>query len=372
MKALSATATPKRTNWTRLLVFSALLALASACGGALDDGNLDRTVDEASLTEKSGAGDLVVTISMVKTYYGENESPLVDVTITNVARNTVKFLSWALPTAEIEENLFAVKLGAARVVYTGAVYKRKAPQASDFITLASGQSMTGTVDLALVYDLSVSGQYTVQFDLVASKLKGQATKDAPSIQSNTLSVAIDGRGGKPPVDTGPYVKCNATQQGTLTSAKSTADLMSGAALTSLAGNPGASYTTWFGVYDADRYATAGQHFNAIHGAFDLQGSIAATIAFDCSCKKRNVYAYVYPTKPYLIYLCGAFWAAGPRGTDSQPGTLIHEMSHFQVVASTTDYGYGQAFCKDLALTDPAKAIFNADNHEYFAETLYGP
>ena len=55
------------------------------------------------------------------------------------------------------------------------------------------------------------------------------------------------------------------------------------------------------------------------------------------------------------------------GTDSKGGTLIHEMSHFDVVASTNDWVYGTAAARNLASTDPAKALDNADNHEYFAE-----
>jgi len=54
-------------------------------------------------------------------------------------------------------------------------------------------------------------------------------------------------------------------------------------------------------------------------------------------------------------------------SDSQAGTLIHEMSHFTVVANTDDFVYGQTGARNLADTNPANAIMNADNHEYFAE-----
>jgi len=43
------------------------------------------------------------------------------------------------------------------------------------------------------------------------------------------------------------------------------------------------------------------------------------------------------------------------------------MSHFNTVAGTNDYVYGQAGAMNLALTNPDHAIANADNHEYFAE-----
>ena len=34
---------------------------------------------------------------------------------------------------------------------------------------------------------------------------------------------------------------------------------------------------------------------------------------------------------------------------------------------TQDYAYGQAAAQDLANSDPDKAVFSANNHEYFAE-----
>ena len=90
------------------------------------------------------------------------------------------------------------------------------------------------------------------------------------------------------------------------------------------------------------------------------------ITVDCGCK-QNYYAYVYPTQPYKIYVCKVFWQAPLSGTDSKGGTLIHEMSHFNVVASTDDNAYGQSACKSLALSSPSEALDNADSHEYFSE-----
>jgi len=43
------------------------------------------------------------------------------------------------------------------------------------------------------------------------------------------------------------------------------------------------------------------------------------------------------------------------------------VSHFNVVAGTDDVVYGQSGAKSLAISDPNKAIQNADSHEYFAE-----
>jgi len=104
------------------------------------------------------------------------------------------------------------------------------------------------------------------------------------------------------------------------------------------------------------------HFNNLKSAIANQA-----YTFDCTCTDSGTYAYVYPNDPYVVYLCGAFWSAPNTGTDSRAGTLIHESSHFDVVAGTNDWTYGQSSCKSLAKSSPKKAIDNADSHEYFAE-----
>ncbi len=128
-----------------------------------------------------------------------------------------------------------------------------------------------------------------------------------------------------------------------------------------AGKTGPRYTTWFGTVTDSRYNTVTSHFASIGNAMDT-----ASVTFDCGCKKKY-YAYVYPNQPYKIYLCSVYWGAPALGTDSQAGTLVHEMSHFYVVASTDDYVYGQSGAKSLAISNPDNAVKNADNHEYFAE-----
>ena len=124
---------------------------------------------------------------------------------------------------------------------------------------------------------------------------------------------------------------------------------------------GQRYRSWFGAYDASRWNQAETHFSKIKDAIDNK-----PLTFDCGCK-QSYFAYVYPDQPYKVYLCKSFWTAPVTGTDSRAGTIVHELSHFNVVAGTDDLGYGQTNARNLASTDPVKALNNADNHEYFAE-----
>ena len=125
----------------------------------------------------------------------------------------------------------------------------------------------------------------------------------------------------------------------------------------------ARYKTWFGAYTSSRYSTVQSHYNSLKNAFAGQ-----TFQLNCDCSTDNsLYAFVYANQPYQVHLCGAFFAAPATGTDSKAGTLVHETSHFTVVAGTNDNAYGQTACKSLATKNPKKAIDNADSHEYFAE-----
>jgi peptidyl-Lys metalloendopeptidase len=315
-----------------------------------------------------------VTLSADQIVFTADQSVMVQVTISNPTGKPVKVLKWFTPVEDVEEPLFAVSVDGAPVSYVGALYKRPAPAAADYVTLKAGESFTRVVDLAAYYDLSVSGTYTVRYDVASSNLsseKGEGfAKNAERLVSNELALTIEGRQATAPELITPdavsgstsFNKCTTSQQSLLVTARSNASSYSANALAYLTGNKqGARYTTWFGVYNSSRYSTVTSHFSAISNAMDT-----APVKFDCGCKKRY-YAYVYPTQPYTIYLCSVYWQAPATGTDSKAGTLIHEMSHFNVVASTDDYVYGQSGAKSLAISNPAQAVDNADNHEYFAE-----
>jgi peptidyl-Lys metalloendopeptidase len=292
----------------------------------------------------------------------------VTVTVTNTARHPVNLLKWQLPGDELEGPLFKVTRDDQKVDYLGPLVKRAAPGANDKVKLQPGESVSFQAELTGAYDLSQSGRYAIEY-----VSRGKHDDEATLKTAAPLYVWLEGRSGKvaakPPVSSATggttYTgNCSASQQSQLVQARSAALTYATASNSYLAGTPSATprYVTWFGAYSSSGWNTAKAHFANEQSAFSTQD-----IVFDCKCKKPSVYAYVYPTQPYKIYLCGAFWAAPLTGTDSRAGTLVHEMSHFNVVAGTDDWAYGQTAAKALALSDPTKALDNADSHEYFAE-----
>jgi peptidyl-Lys metalloendopeptidase len=259
------------------------------------------------------------------------------------------------------------------VRYMGAIAKRGAPTAADYFLLKPGASYSAKVELSALYDMGTTGDYAIRY---------HTGKAADELKSAAATVWIDGvraRGSNDEAKTLAemqaqagmvtaaggalaFNKCTPSQQADITTAVSTALSMATNGDAYMAkGTMGTRYTKWFGAVDSSRVATIKAHYAAIKDAFATK-----PITVDCGCKK-TYYAYVYPTQPYTIYVCKAFWSAPMTGTDSKGGTLVHEMSHFTVVAGTDDWAYGQGAAAALAVDYPERAIDNADSHEYFGE-----
>ena len=349
-----------------------LVAVAAVCGAS-----------------SAHAAGISATIEADRTFLADADPAVVRVAIRNDSAKDLYVLRWQTPLNGVQENLFDVRLEGKAVAYTGRLYKRAAPRAEDYVRIPAGGEIGAEVDLSAYYDMSRTGEYTVRYRAsVQDALSGVGTRiDASGlreISSNVLSLGVerdekgrllqelaqntDGiRNTTGNYLTPSYVSCSSTRQSTLLSALYNAESISLKARNYLNNLPSTSrptdvaYKTWFGAYTSSRYSTVQSHFNNIYSAFNTK-----TVQFYCDCTS-SAYAYVYSNQPYKIHLCNAFWNAPTTGTDSKSGTLVHEMSHFSIVAGTQDYTYGQSSCKSLAISNPSQAVNNADNHEYFAE-----
>jgi peptidyl-Lys metalloendopeptidase len=318
-------------------------------------------------------GGFTVDLKVAQSEFGASQDVLVTVTLSNKSKQAARILKWLTPADGVDESLFTVTRDGQPVSYLGPSAKRPPATDSDYLVLAPGTSVTNVVDLAGFYDFTGTGRYEITYNVAAFDLfdrKGSPAKGMDALSSDTVSLKAAGRPDtkKPPTPPTPqpgqtaFSACTAAQQSALNTARTQAQGYAANALSYLVANKqGARYTTWFGAVTSTRFNTVKSHFDAISGAM-----LNAGITFDCS-SRQNVYAYVYPNRPYTIYLGKVYWTAPATGTDSKAGTLIHEMSHFDVVAGTDDVVYGQTGAMSLAISDPAKAITNADSHEYFAE-----
>jgi len=341
-------------------------SLLGACAGPEDTASAGGA--QVAAPDTVEAGNISVSLSVPKAALSAREDVLISVTLRNEGSRAARLLKWHTPAEDVEEALFDVTVDGQAVAFAGPHYKRPAPGPSDYLILAPGESLTRTVSLSAFYDMSRTGNYRVRY---AAELHGGQVS---AFRSNDVALWVEGResalreaaaapGSTTTLGAVTYSRCSSTQQSTALQALNAATNMANDSVTFLNGTPSGTprYTTWFGAYTSSGWNTAKTHFVAIKDALDTK-----PITIDCSCKK-TYYAYVYPAQPYKIYVCKAFWSAPLTGTDSKGGTLIHELSHFNVVAGTDDYVYGQSGAKSLASSNPTQALGNADNHEYFAE-----
>ena len=350
-----------------------------------------------ALTGSTAWAGISVEMEAVNPFLTARDNVTVRVSMTNTGNRTVHLLKWHTPFDGVEEDIFDIARDGQKVRYLGPHVKRPAPTPRDYIRLQPGQTKTATVELSAVYDLTVTGAYDiryqanpyslfhsrdwVRFSQASGKRGGRIESVGTTIwmegqdpNSAEFSQAKKGGGGKPGggtvvVDGVTYTDCDNSRIAKIQDAIVQATNIASESYSYLVGGSSSSqrYAEWFGAYSSGRWNTVEGNFRDIRDAFQNE-----SLAFDCGCKQRY-YAYVYSNDPYTIYLCRVFWNAPLTGTDSKAGTLVHEMSHFNVVAGTDDVVYGQSGCRNLADSDPNQAIQNADSHEYFAEnTPYLP
>ena len=303
---------------------------------------------------------------------------LITVSLINNSKQDVKILKWKTPFEKnLSANIFHITDGKNSAQYLGRVVKRLEPKENDYMTLKAGETKSVTVNLAQYYRFESKGNFYVSYrgDLKSKegtekKLLDRLSKmNIPSIRITYTSKTTQKKTTSSSTTTtkkvSSYNGCTQREVVLLNDAHTVAiDIAQNAAyaMNHASRNTTAPrYRTWFGAADSSRQSTVTTHFRNIYSALNTKN-----ITFDCSCTDSYV-AYVYPSRPYTIHLCDGFWSLSTSGTDSKSGTLIHETSHFEVVASTEDYAYSQRKARTLAINYPNKAIFNADNHEYFAE-----
>lgn len=348
------------------------------------------------------ASDLRVSVSSVRNSALASQDVDVTVKYTNAGKQTLYVAKNYLPGKALQQPMFEVTRDGVAVDYLGALVKRRSLGASDMVAVLPGQSVSTTVKVSSVYDMSQSGNYSIRFKADSDRVMNRtprvtmnesiqsvgAAVDSEELASNDVSLFVEGRataltrqaeeGRKlfaviqnATASSVSYgANCSASQKTAIAGGVTAASAYANNSTTYLNGTPSgtARYVTWFGKFSTTNWNTAKTHYTNIKGALDTK-----PLVFDCGCAdvaaadRASTFAYVFPTQPYKIYLCGAFWNAPQSGTDSRGGTLVHELSHFNVIAGTQDNVYGQTGAKALAKSSPTKALNNADSHEYFAE-----
>lgn len=83
--------------------------------------------------------------------------------LTNRTAQPLYVLNWRTPLEGLWGNDFQVTRDGAQVPYQGPMKKRANPSAQNYVTIAPGASVDGTVELSLAYDMKQPGRYRIEF-----------------------------------------------------------------------------------------------------------------------------------------------------------------------------------------------------------------
>lgn len=174
-----------------------------------------------------------------------------------------------------------------------------------------------------------------------------------------------------------FARCTKAEAETISRAVSDAKRLSLTAAASVADTP--LFETWFGKYSTANAETVRRNLKNVVKAIRT-GSVTTVCAeiSPTECES-DMFAYVYDDEPYRVHICPQFFSL-PNMARLRPGqltsnfgtragTIVHEITHFNIVANTDDNCYARDVCSEMAQTDPALALRNADSYQYFAEDV---
>ena len=123
------------------------------------------------------------------------------------------------------------------------------------------------------------------------------------------------------------------------------------------------YEQWFGPMDEEQSRFVLEVFRKIR-----QNLSSSSLIFTTH-DRADLFAFVKPSDNALkVWLCGLFWnKAASSGFNSRGGVILHELAH-EAQMNIGDFGYGKSKAQKLAF-QPSLAIRNADNYQFFAESL---
>jgi len=269
--------------------------------------------------------------------------------------------------------IFVFFLDGQPVTYIGAKVKYADPTFLDYVVLNSNETITVPVGLHNLYDFAKPGNYEAHFEhYVMDFVEEDDFSSIPRLRNNfspsefVVSNIVTIKTTSPfyPKSVGTPYPCSTSERNIMTTAgTSLRTRLITSALSVISQGSTSTYIEWFGAYTSGRWQIAEEVISLIQKN--------TVVAYACD-NQAGVYAYVYPSdRTHTIYCCSAFWPSRViGGFDTQAGTLLHELSHFSDIGATSDHTYGTSNCRNLARTNPGNAVNNADNFEYFGESLF--
>ena len=331
--------------------------------------------------------------------------------LTNDGRRDYSVLKWRTPLDGLRSDCLAVTRNGKKIPYDGIYMKRSMPGPDQFLFLVPGQTVSSTFDVSEGYDMTKAGKYSIAVDTVLEyalgSVEGMNVVGKSGIQTNIAYLSspvevfyVTGnthtkittgqkarnlekrkrfyeisfsrsmreqnitnivREGFEEAPLNAVVKrCSEAQRRITKEVHLATYDYAKSAILELENNEDMA-TLWFGESHVSNAIKVFKKMVEI-----LQKDTVIYIYGGKYCE-RDMFAYTFPGTR-KIFLCKKYQKAPKLAKfDSKMGILTHELSH--AICRTRDIVYGQSACKKLAKKASRRAVKNADNYEYFVETL---
>ncbi len=331
-----------------------------------------------------------------------NDQPVEIVfTIINNTAQDIYVLKRETPLEGLKSDCLIVMVDGRRVKYDGKLVKRREPRKEDYVFIKAGGSVSKTVDVSQAYKVSEQGEYEVTFDerrLVilppeqSESLEGLSNipRERTMLEVSPQAARFFMEAGIQPrqtlgelmretqknpevsnevVEAAPRLQDPIAFGGTGGQTQSVSAAHENAYKYVIAGieklGNNEHYNEWFGRHTALREKKVRDSLIAVKNAMETK-----PFAYDLSggACDGDEYAFTF-FGVNTVWICSFFWDASPRGMTSKAGTIVHEHTHSSASVDDIPGKYGEVACRKLAEDSPDEAIDNADNYEFFVESL---
>ncbi|KAH8903745.1 hypothetical protein BR93DRAFT_981085 [Coniochaeta sp. PMI_546] len=317
------------------------------------------------------------------------DNSMVEATITNTGVETLRLFRTGtiLDSAAVEKT--EVLSGANKVPFDGLRLRIMTSNLDEsaFQSLAAGETITKTWDIAQVHDLSAGGPISVSSTGFIPYAEANSTTLSPdplTFASNVLTATIDGAAASLIRRNFHALAERQIVQSDCTSTKLTAtrtsltecQQLAAAASSAAASGPAAKMTEYFKSSTTATRNTVSGIFAKVAAECGASptGGVSKLYCSDVyrSCSS-GVLAYTLPSQTYMVN-CNLYYSALSSLSKTchdqdQATTTLHETTHLTQVAGTTDQGgcYGYNCVKSLTA---AQNLKHADTYALFANAIY--
>ena len=309
--------------------------------------------------------------------------------ITNNHDEDYYFLKRNTPLEKLASHIFKINKGQnIAVKYDGFFVKRGPVMAEEYLLVPGKTSVSSKVVLSDAYSFDSPSLYSVQLDTHVLYTKSlTALPLSQPLSSNTRHFFLANTGKSPKLTEPEVLRRKASPAPLMPAISQESDLVeptfSGdwpseeAAATEQALSDAYNailesindvgdnnhYFAYFGKATTSRMSKVKETYQSLYDALSEEAFDLVYYGSQC---KPDWSAYTCYDCTFLAF-CEVFFSAPATGIDSKMGIIIHELTH--AVANSDDIAYGQFHTRIIAALYPDYAIINADNYEYYSETL---